>query len=708
MWLSSRYQACGDQIAAVLGIKHVAIRSPHLSVIFGPFAYQTLPCCMLFRFGSLLFLEVHCCRYACFHIAHMSSRKRSRDAASQLSPLVNLSAVSDSALAKILKVLSTSPCEAFSRKTIHKAAVADYTPDVAYKINLKMAEGGEDFVWELLRPQALLDTCTRVSEGFRSLFRGHRMSPEHPWHLILYHDELTPGDLLAAEQNKKHFAFYFSFREFGQAALSHECCWLPVAILRSSIARGCVGGVSAVCKLIIRLFFFGRESFLSTGVVIDAGDGPFLFFAELGNVLGDEGALQATYNLKGASGLRLCLKCHVLGLDSEIVCEDASGRLVDITCGDTSRFIARSDDQVWRQFDTLKAMHQSWVDGETFRLKGISYGLTFNPDGLLADLECRQVVGPTSTYTSDWVHQFLQGGCASVQFFLLRIRLQSIDIHFADMHALCKAPWKWPVQMQHIGKRCSTLFTESRKKVCQTNWKSTCTELLTVMPLVLHFLQSVVSNLMLLGPEIECFRKLCHAIDCIQALKHGDCDFGRCHTAIEDSFNSFVEVYGTSDLLPKFHYMLHDAAQFLRDQLVLDTLTVERKHQEPKMVANKIDNTDTFEKSVVARMLSTQFRSLSEYDPRAGLRGKTVEWPLVSRLLGDPNAQLSESLVRQSGDQVWKGEIIFANGNVFVVEVCGITAGRLFVLGRAGELTTRLSPTSASWKIVPGLKISFC
>ena len=570
---------------------------------------------------------------------------------------------------------------------------------------------GEDFKWDILRPQAVLKKCLLASEGFRRLFIGHTLSPEHPWHLILYHDELTPGDMFSPEQDKKHFAFYFSFRELGQAALSNECCWLPLAILRSEVARGCVGGVSCAFKLLIRMFFFATESFLGTGIVVDAGNGPFLFFAKLGNVMGDEGALQASYNLKGASGLRLCLRCHALGLISDIACEDDSGRLVDITCGDSSRFIARSDAQVWRQFDTLTTMHQSWVDGEIteneFRLREISYGLTFNPDGLLAAIDLRPYVGPCSTYTADWVHQFLQGGCAAVQFFLLLFRLQSINIEFDDLQEMCDASWQWPFQVQHIGKRCSRLFSEKRKRACQTGWKSTCTELLTVMPLVLHFLESVVATTMLLGAEIECFRKLCHAIDCIQALKHGDLAFERCSIAIESSFNAFVAVYGESRLIPKFHYSLHDAAQYLRDSLVLDTLTVERKHQEPTMIANKIDNTTTFEKSVVARMLWTQFRSLAGYDPRDGLRGKTAEWPEIAALVGDPHVEVSESLVRRGG-QVCIGDIIFAYGNVFVVKVCGTTGtGRLFVLGHAGELATRKSPTSASWKIVPSLKLFF-
>lgn len=40
--------------------------------------------------------------------------------------------------------------------------------------------------------------------------------------------------------------FNFSFKEFGQVGLGQECCWFPVATLRSSVLNTTAGGLSSM------------------------------------------------------------------------------------------------------------------------------------------------------------------------------------------------------------------------------------------------------------------------------------------------------------------------------------------------------------------------------------------------------------------------------------------------------------------------------
>ena len=49
---------------------------------------------------------------------------------------------------------------------------------------------------------------------------------------------------------------------------------------------------------------------------------------------------------------------------------------------------------------------------------------------------------------------------------------------------------------------------------------------------------------------------------------------------------------------------------------------VERSHLLPRSVANNIDNTNTFEKSAIQRVLIAQMESLESFDERPGLTGK--------------------------------------------------------------------------------------
>ena len=59
-------------------------------------------------------------------------------------------------------------------------------------------------------------------------------SPEKPWQLIVYTDEIDPGDPVAPRgHTRKVWSFYFAFVEFGMRALSKEEAWLTCEIERT-------------------------------------------------------------------------------------------------------------------------------------------------------------------------------------------------------------------------------------------------------------------------------------------------------------------------------------------------------------------------------------------------------------------------------------------------------------------------------------------
>jgi hypothetical protein len=63
-----------------------------------------------------------------------------------------------------------------------------------------------------------------------------RKPPSHeaPWSLVVYSDEIDAGDPIAPRgHTRKVWAFYFSFLEFGSAALSKEEAWLTCRIART-------------------------------------------------------------------------------------------------------------------------------------------------------------------------------------------------------------------------------------------------------------------------------------------------------------------------------------------------------------------------------------------------------------------------------------------------------------------------------------------
>lgn len=73
---------------------------------------------------------------------------------------------------------------------------------------------------EVQDPAAMLARVA-ATPGLRGLLHRARSFPP-PWHLVLYSDEVSPGNPLGYIGGRKTWAVYWSVLEFGQAALSSE------------------------------------------------------------------------------------------------------------------------------------------------------------------------------------------------------------------------------------------------------------------------------------------------------------------------------------------------------------------------------------------------------------------------------------------------------------------------------------------------------
>ena len=81
----------------------------------------------------------------------------------------------------------------------------------------------------ILQPLPLLSFLFDQCCGFRDMLRErHQANPSSassPWSLILYTDEVTPGNPLAPVIGRKIQAIYWSFAEFGSMYLCRENAW---------------------------------------------------------------------------------------------------------------------------------------------------------------------------------------------------------------------------------------------------------------------------------------------------------------------------------------------------------------------------------------------------------------------------------------------------------------------------------------------------
>ena len=91
----------------------------------------------------------------------------------------------------------------------------------------------------------LLENNMALQQIFRERLEIHPCNQSTKWNLIVYYDEVVLGNVLRRQNNRKLCVFYFSYLEFGQALLSKEDLWIPLAVIRSNKVTE-LGGVTVV------------------------------------------------------------------------------------------------------------------------------------------------------------------------------------------------------------------------------------------------------------------------------------------------------------------------------------------------------------------------------------------------------------------------------------------------------------------------------
>ena len=100
---------------------------------------------------------------------------------------------------------------------------------------------------------------------FLTQVRSNRPSSfRRPWNIVIYSDEVTPGDPVKPRNDRKFQTVYWSFMEFGNTALSHEEAWFCMMTEYSHVINEVQAGMSQVFAQIINPFDKSRNSFFNS------------------------------------------------------------------------------------------------------------------------------------------------------------------------------------------------------------------------------------------------------------------------------------------------------------------------------------------------------------------------------------------------------------------------------------------------------------
>ena len=155
-------------------------------------------------------------------------------------------------------------------------------------------------------------------------------TPDAPWRLVLYSDEVVPGNPVATSNKRKIWLIYFAFLEMDKH-LVNEIAWCPLVAEQAHFLKGVDSGISQVFAKVIHVFFGALSHDMSkSGISLRGPDGKHVrVWAELDMLLQDGAAQKHVWGSKGEAGTRMCMLCkNLVSRNSELTRHDGTHSLV--------------------------------------------------------------------------------------------------------------------------------------------------------------------------------------------------------------------------------------------------------------------------------------------------------------------------------------------------------------------------------------------
>jgi hypothetical protein len=434
---------------------------------------------------------------------------------------------------------------------------------------------GNHFHWQVLSLSKLVAMHVNKNPFFRTCFESALLTNERrQLGMILYLDELTPGNALRPDNRRKLYQWYISFVDF-KLHLRNEDVWLPLALLRSSVAHQLAGGISSACNGLLQNTV-DEDGSVFKGALVKLPE-PTLYFASFKVYLGDEAALKAFWSVKGSAGVKPCFCCtNIIKKGSPLldVCPD----LLPITETSFSNCFATTNEDLWAAQDELARQAPALSKQGLDNLEKAS-GQNYCPYGVLANVSLRRHAKPLDSQF-DTMHVYFSGGAAELELNLMTKALQNV-----------------------AGLRCDTLqsFLNAWRSLGPTvyitlkdfEFKGMASAVLYTIPILRFFLEKHCSHEAGLTSKIASFRALHDVVSCLRTIKEAavvPLAATRLLAALQKKhFVLFQLAYSVDEeVKPKHHFALHVPSQINRHNFLFDCFALERKHQLVKAQVNNI------------------------------------------------------------------------------------------------------------------------
>ena len=611
----------------------------------------------------------------------MDAKRRRLDAHAGLASLGVFSGISQRAVDTVLTRVRENPGCLETKQQRYKSAMRiekkNFRKQVEITIDVPLTKGNT-FLWGMLDPSSLMQWyCKESDEYAGKINRARQRYPGGRWRLVLYHDEIQPGNAFLSR--RKLHAWYFCFREF-DLELYETSSWLCFAVLQSSLVASVQGGFSCVAKLVHQVLFTRKSPNFAAGVGVTCPM-PFLVRADLEDNQ-DADAKKYKWDIKGHGGLKPCMHCSNCFMKAH----DAASRhanFVDITDLDWDRVKNHqvSDQQIWDAQDELVGLLGVRGGGERRKQLEMAYGMNANKHGLLACKELRPWVKPSrSSY--DPMHCLFANGIGDLEVSLMCGALGRMGLDFQKVEAFANNGWK----------------PTKRLQFSKDGVKGMAAECMRAIPLLRHFLNKRVKPFGVLVNEVASFDAMADVVAQFQKMKLSrqisGAEADKLQTLMARHFHAFKIAWGSEEVLPKHHYTMHLPEQMRRLGLIVDCFVCERKNKLPKEVMEFYFGSnckDLLELAVVISMNLHQFDEMRH----APVPGQLIE---PSETNGEFRASKSARLFNVGIMQA--GEAFLANGACFVLKAClsKDDAGIILLARKYVFSTTDGHPAAKVWR----------
>ncbi len=393
--------------------------------------------------------------------------------------------------------------------------------------------------------------------------------------------------------------------------------WFEVLLVRTETVREVRGGISAIIKALLSLFWNAEHDAKMAGVSLRLHDeGMLRVFMQCGVFIADEAALHATYCCKGSSGLKPCLLCqNVFNCNTSrgIVENDATGFAQGHDCTEYEKLVLHTPATIAGILRRLGSGAAELTQRDFAELQ-TRLGWNHVPEGVLMDARWREVMDPSRVAMYDWLHVWLVGGVFNIHMGLLMRHLKPKGLTYAVLHEYASL-FRWPAAVK--GNTGVDALTTKRAKSSwdECSLKAAASECLSLFPVIANYILAMRegSKDHEVVQHCTCFLLLVKVLELLQSSARGVVPPALLRAAIEAHLKSFKALYGSEAMTTKFHATLHFPAFLEKHGFLPNCFVLERKHKGPKRYGNEIRNTSAaWEASVLREVTALHLNVVSD------------------------------------------------------------------------------------------------